>query len=711
MNSKKLQNFPVLIGLCGVASLVRAESPLLEAWPTSGSSEFAAVFETNESEGEVIIWPSESLRNTNTNGGQEIPVLADVQRVEHSDDWVYVYSTGLASHRMGPWYFDNGSIFGNWPTDQNLITQLPKNPVEATEKVTNNLGALGIWVNGVALFNMLDGFSYSNADGEDVQGGPGDAEGGAGGDAGGPPGGGPPDGGGAGGPASGDGIWVRNAMLAEIETFDSGNAHQPQSGEYHYHANPTALRVQLGDNMVYDEVTDTYSEDTSDLTHSPILGYAFDGFPVYGPYGYSNALDSSSNVARIRSGFQVSDGSNGTVNMNTDGRKVLPDWAADFHETDAVLSEDLYGPDVDDQYPLGWYIEDHAYLGDLGFTQGVDFDLDIYNGRFCVTPEYPEGVYAYFSTIAEDGSPEFPYVVGRQWYGEVVGGLVDQVTEDVELYYARGDNTRLANISSRASVDTGENVMIAGFVLEGEIDKEVLIRGIGPGLSDQGVDGYLENPTISLVNSSNEIVASNVNWEESDNASEIAELAFELGAFALEEGSSDSVLYASLSPDLYTVVLSGVNETTGVALAEVYDADLDWESDELANISTRAQVGAGEDVAIAGFVIDGDEAKTVLLRGIGPSLEDQGVTDYLSDPLLTLYDDEGEAIYENDDWSENANTDEIEEAVSASGAFEITSGTADSVLLVHLQPGAYTVHLSNVGTELGVGLVEIYEIQ
>jgi len=221
-----------------------------------------------------------------------------------------------------------------------------------------------------------------------------------------PPGGGPERGPGRGpgrgGPA-GDGIWMRNAVLAESPTFDPCNAHQPPTGEYHYHDNPVCLRLQLNDNIHRDGTR--YIENAAPWRHSPILGWAYDGNPIYGPYGYSNPKDAGSPIARMRSGFRL---------RSISQRHAMARWAAELHGVDAQLDEQHYGPDVDSKHPLGWYVEDYEFLGSNG-------ELDLFNGRYTVTPEFPGGTYAYFVTIDEKGQPAFPYVLGRQYFGAVPG--------------------------------------------------------------------------------------------------------------------------------------------------------------------------------------------------------------------------------------------------------------------------------------------------
>jgi len=192
-------------------------------------------------------------------------------------------------------------------------------------------------------------------------------------------------GGGPGGGASGDGIWTRNAAFGEAETFDQCNGHQPQTGQYHHHLNPVCLRAQLNDNVSVvstGRLGTAYVEKTSGWTHSPILGWSFDGYPVYGPYGYADPTNPNSAIKRVQSSFQL---------RSITQRHTLPTWVlpylSNYSET---LTASQYGPDVSSEYPLGRYTEDYDYIPGSG-------DLDQYNGRFTVTPDYPSGTYAYLS--------------------------------------------------------------------------------------------------------------------------------------------------------------------------------------------------------------------------------------------------------------------------------------------------------------------------
>jgi len=221
----------------------------------------------------------------------------------------------------------------------------------------------------------------------------------------------------------GDGVWRRNAVYAETFTFDPCNAHQPGGGEYHYHDNPVCLRYQMNDNINGTNVgtaTAAYTESTGTLHHSPILGYAYDGYPVYGPYGYGTATNSGSTVRRMVSSYALR-------TDNTTTRTSLPAWAQTYQGI-TTLTSSQYGPNVSTTYPLGRYVEDYAYTAGSG-------DLDQFNGRYCVTPDYPSGTYAYFVTIDSSGNPAFPYYLGPQFAGVVNGGNVTSISGTTTTYY------------------------------------------------------------------------------------------------------------------------------------------------------------------------------------------------------------------------------------------------------------------------------------
>lgn len=224
----------------------------------------------------------------------------------------------------------------------------------------------------------------------------------------------------------GDGVWRRDAMsvYGEIYTLDPCKAHQPGNGEYHYHANPLCLRYQLNDNLVGANVgtnSAAFTETPAAKTHSPLLGWAYDGYPVYGPYAYATASSATSGVRRMVSSFAIR-------KDNTTTRTSLPVWAQAYQGRTTALTLTEYGPAVSATYPLGRYVEDYDFTAGSG-------DLDQYNGRFGVTPEFSAGTYAYFVTIDATGAPAFPYYLGPQYYGTVAGGAVTSVTETTTTYF------------------------------------------------------------------------------------------------------------------------------------------------------------------------------------------------------------------------------------------------------------------------------------
>lgn len=273
-----------------------------------------------------------------------------------------------------------------------------------------------------------------------------------------------------------------------------------------------------------------------------------------------------------------------------------------------------------------------------------------------------------------------------------------------------GSTSRLVNISSRASVGTGANLEIAGFVVSGPPGsmEKVLVRGVGPTLSQFGVGGVLANPVLTLYDSAGSQLNTNTGWSTAPNASEISAAATTTGAFALSSGSADSAMLVNLAPGAYTAEITGAAGTTGVALAEVYEVSSG--TAELINISTRAFVGTQSNVEIGGFVVRGPQPETVLVRAVGPALSQFGVSGVLAQPSLSVVDSSGNTVATNTGWSNNANAANIASETAAVGAFTLASGSADSALLLTLPPGAYTAVVSGVGSTSGIALAEVYKV-
>jgi hypothetical protein len=279
-----------------------------------------------------------------TTGGTTSVTMTDsteVIAVCYDNTYIYIKSDGIAGYEMGPWYQNP-----NVPSAMNYIFRLPRTPAAAggTKTSVPTGGAVALAVNGVVMYGYRDSRSYSSTSNTNS--------------------------------FTGDGKWNADAWVSEGTSMDaSGGGHSTGGGEYHYHANPVKL----------------YTEPST--THSPIIGFALDGYPIYGPYGYTTATNSSSAIKRMKSSYKLRSITTRTTFAN--GTTSSP-----------------AGPVVSTSFPLGTYIEDYEYSAGTG-------DLDEYNGRTCVTPEYPNGTYAYFISTDDSGNPAFPYIFAASYYGTV----------------------------------------------------------------------------------------------------------------------------------------------------------------------------------------------------------------------------------------------------------------------------------------------------
>jgi hypothetical protein len=304
--------------------------------------------------------------------------LANVLSVKYSTANVYVATNGIPSYITGPFLDGNPSL----ATSQNAIFKLPLNPVKNTGNPVNTTGGnIGLFINGVALFDYRDGVSWKSSTGT-LAGGP------------------------FGG--MGDNVWNRDAVVAERIGFDCAKGH-PAMGNYHHHQNPSAFSLDLS---VISTVCNLYVADGLYLidsnVHAPLIGFAYDGFPIYGAYGYKN-LDGTGGIVRMKSSYQYRNISTRTQYAN--GTTVTA------------------GPPVSTTYPLGYFKEDYEFVLD----SNSDY-LDIHNGRFCITPEFPNGTYCYFATVDQNWNSAYPYIVGPTFYGSRVVAKVTTITEPVTTY-------------------------------------------------------------------------------------------------------------------------------------------------------------------------------------------------------------------------------------------------------------------------------------
>lgn len=312
-------------------------------------------------------------------------ILVNCQKIEYSTNWVYMSTKGIPAYPTGPFLDGNPSL----ASDQNAIFKLSLNPVQNTGTPSPTTGGnIGQFINGVALFDYRDGVAWNTA-ANALCGGPGN----------------PPCPGGPGGSMP----WNRDAIVAEKAGFDCSKGH-PAMGNYHHHQNPSAFKLDL---QVISTICNLYDADglyaINTSQHSPLIGFAADGFPIYGAYAYTNT-DGTGAITRMKSSYQLRNIS------------VRTHWANNTDVAD--------GPPVSATYPLGYFREDYEFIA----HPGDPTYLDEHNGRVCKTPEYPNGIYCYFATVDANHNSAYPYVVGPTFYGIKNGTKVTTITEPTTVY-------------------------------------------------------------------------------------------------------------------------------------------------------------------------------------------------------------------------------------------------------------------------------------
>lgn len=348
--------------------------------------------------------------------GNPTPVVdtfqANCQLVQYSADYSYVRANGIPAYVIGPYQDGNPAQ----AVGRNYLFKIPLKPqVQTGAKTAVGLGHIAVLINGVPVYNYADARSYNNGN-----------------------------------------VWHQNAIVFERLGFDCAKGHPAPlqtgppgaggggtQGQYHHHQDPSAFNIAK---VKMSDVCDMYLADglyVPDPTkHGPLIGYSFDGYPIYGAYGWVTE-GGKQVVKRITPSYRL---------RSITERTTLADGTK--------LTQAQYGPTLTAQ-PLGSYAEDYEFVEGSG-------DLDLHNGRFCVTPEYPEGTYAYFATIDTDGNSVYPYVIGPSYYGVVVtdnfavrgpgaGSTNVRITESVQTYLPTTSNpsvviTSTAVLTGKADV-------------------------------------------------------------------------------------------------------------------------------------------------------------------------------------------------------------------------------------------------------------------
>ena len=258
---------------------------------------------------------------------------------------------------------------------------------------------------------------------------------------------------------------------------------------------------------------------------------------------------------------------------------------------------------------------------------------------------------------------------------------------------------RVQNLSTRGTVMSGDNVVINGFVVSGPGTKTVVVRALGPSLSSFGLSGVLADPVLTVYNSSGTLIATNDNWQTDGHT------LIEENGLAPSDPSESAALLTNLAPGAYTVVVTGKNSTEGISLAEVYEIPRPGGTSTLANLSGRGFVGTGDNALINGFIVGDVGSATVVVRALGRSLASFGVSNPLSDPVLTIYDSQGSVIASNDSWQRDPNN-----VVFLPKNGLAPPNPSDSAVVLHLPPGAYTAIVRGANGATGNALVEVYQL-
>jgi hypothetical protein len=380
-----------------------------------------------------------------------------------------------------------------------------------------------------------------------------------------------------------------------------------------------------------------------------------------------------------------------------------------FHPLGAPASN-LTGPNFTPPFPA--YPSGHATFGgalfqtlrryyhtdDIAFTFTSDeFDGKTIDNAGLVRQLKPRSFTSLSQAEEENGQSRI--YLGIHWSFDKTEGIAQgrKVADYVYDNAFTGKQSCLINVSTRLRILTGERVLIGGFIVTGSESKRIAIRALGPSLASAGLSGVLADPVLELRAADGSLIATNDNWQ-----SDVA--AFELTAYGIGPANDkEAATVQSLAPGAYTAIVRGKNDSSGIGLVEMYDLT-ETTNSLVANISTRGFVDNGDNVLIGGFIAGAGSSGKIVVRALGPSLTNAGVSGALADPLLEVHDSNGEIIKTNDNWQTDANSGEIQAAGLAPG------NVKEAAILSPLSPGAYTTIVRGQGSTTGVALVEAYNL-
>lgn len=370
-------------------------------------------------------------------------------------------------------------------------------------------------------------------------------------------------------------------------------------------------------------------------------------------------------------------------NSGVDGVDAVMKFTSDGHGS-VYVTQGMNNP-----YSLTFDSEGNLYVANFG-----QFDRNGKSINSSIIKVTPGG---FMSTFAGPPNTSTPLAIAGSPGLLPVGPAV-----------ASPPTAQLLNISTRLRVLTGENVLIAGFIVSGNDPKKVLIRGLGPSLANSGFQDFLTNPILELRNAQGTLLTSNDNWKVNDQTGLSQE--DQIRATTIPPGNdAESAILTNLSPSAgYTAILRGKDNVQGVGLVEVYDLSQQADS-SLANISTRGFVEGTTNVMIAGLILGGPTSSPrVVIRALGPSLAQAGIGNALPNPALELHNGNGTLISSNDNWKTNNQSGQSQESLMRATSLA-PSDDLEAMILTTLSPGSYTAVVFG-GVTSGVALVEVYNL-